>query len=84
MIRSLKECEKLNPGILSYHEMIFKLDETEVCGQHGSMRKVFVSADRHCGGYNMSFSKTGKRLTACVISSAAGTMLPPFLIFEGK
>lgn len=64
--------------------MVFNFDETEVGGKHGKLIKAFVSADTLFGGYNMGFKKSGKLLTAFVISSAAGKVLPPFFIFERK
>lgn len=60
MVRSLRECAKLDPDILQDLEMIFKSDKMELCGQHGKMQKTFVSAD----AYKPSFSKPRKHLPA--------------------
>ncbi|CDF32934.1 unnamed protein product [Chondrus crispus] len=82
---ALKQVSKANPGIFEKPEFIWNLDETKVSGEHGQNVKVFGSSDTSHGGFRSTnaVAGTGKHLTAVVVSSAAGHVVPPFFILAG-
>lgn len=74
-----------HPDIKDDPSRVWNLDETQVSGEYGEKVKVFGPASSCHGGFRSSKGRgTGKHLTALVIASAAGEVLPPFFVFEGK
>lgn len=65
--------------------LIWNMDETDRSGEYCQKSKVFCASISSAGGYRVQKGKAvGKHVTAVVIANAAGKVLLPFIIFEGK
>ena len=81
----LKKVEVDNPGIFDRPELFLNMDETAVDGLHSGREKVFSLATSRYGGSRLvNNSGLDKHVTAVIITSAAGHVLPPFFVFAGK
>lgn len=82
---ALQEVFRNHPQIQNDSRLIWNMDETAVTGETGRKVKVIASRDPEKVATRAKKGKgIGKHLTAVVIANAAGVVLPPLFIFEGK
>lgn len=83
-VRALKQVGEANPGLFADPSRIWNMDETEVSGEFGEHERVFGPSSTCHAGFKASEGRgTGKHLTAVIIASAAGHVLPPFFYIRG-
>lgn len=72
-------------GLLSYGDIIWNMDETNVEAEFGKRVKVFYDSTSHYGVQRADVAHSGgwKHITCVMATSALGRVCPPFSVVQG-